>query len=69
MDYSARERERMAKRGEALPDGSFPIANRTDLENAIHLWANAKDPVRARRHIVERARALRLMDALPEGWR
>lgn len=34
-DYSPEERRRMARSGEAMPDGSFPIANCTDARNAI----------------------------------
>ena len=48
-DYSREERMTLAGKGEALPDGSFPIADRRDLEKAIHLWGNAKDPAGRRR--------------------
>jgi hypothetical protein len=33
--YDAAARRRMAKSGEAMPDGSYPIANCSDAENAI----------------------------------
>jgi hypothetical protein len=68
-DYSAGARERMAGAGTAMPDGSFPIANRADLMNAIRSVGRAKDYGAARAHIVRRARALNAMDMLPEDWR
>lgn len=68
-DYSTGSRERMAEAGTAMPDGSFPIANRADLQNAIQSVGRAKDYNAAREHIVRRARALDAMDMLPEDWR
>ena len=67
-DYSQEERERMAKKGQALPDGSFPIADREDLENAIQAIGRASDPDRAKAHIKKRARELGLEELIPEGW-
>jgi len=68
-DYSTSARERMAGAGTAMPDGSFPIANRADLQNAIQSVGRAKDYAAARAHIIRRARALNAMDMLPEDWR
>ena len=68
-DYSSGSRERMAEAGTAMPDGSFPIVNRTDLRNAIQSVGRAKDYNAARAHIIRRARALNAMDMLPEDWR
>lgn len=67
-EFSAEERRRLAVEGKALPDGSFPIANREDLVNAIRLVGRASNRAAARRHIVKRARALGLMALLPEEW-
>lgn len=67
-DLSAEGRRREADNGEALPDGSFPIANRRDLENAIHAIGRAKNEAAAKAHIIKRARALGLTDLLPDGW-
>lgn len=67
-DYSQDERDRLAKEGKALPDGSFPIVDREDLENAIQAIGRAKDPEAAKRHIRKRARALGLEELIPEGW-
>lgn len=68
-DYSAESRRRMAASGQAMPDGSFPIANRTDLRNAIQSVGRASNYDAARRHIVRRARALGASDMLPEDWK
>ena len=68
-DYSTAARERMAGAGTAMPDGSFPIANRADLMNAIRSVGRAKDYGKAKAHIISRARALNAMDMLPEDWR
>ena len=61
-------RERLARSGAALPDGSFPIRNRSDLRNAISAFGRARmqDRGRVARHIRRRARALRAVDMLPE---
>lgn len=65
---SAEVRERLAETGEALPDGSFPIRNTTDLRNAIAAFGRAREDDRGRvaRHIGRRARALDATDMLPE---
>lgn len=67
-DYTQAERDQMAASGGALPDGSFPIANRADLENAIHAIGRASDPEKARAHIIARARALGAEDLIPDSW-
>lgn len=67
-DYSSASRERMAREGVAMRDGSFPIANETDLRNAIQSVGRASDYEAARRHIIRRARALGLSELLPEDW-
>jgi hypothetical protein len=67
-DYSAATRRRMAAEGQAMPDGSFPIANEADLRNAIQSVGRAANYEAARRHIIRRARALGLTDILPEEW-
>ena len=67
-DYSAKQRETMASRGLAMPDGSFPIANAKDLHNAIQSIGRASHPDAAKAHIKARARALHLEDLLPESW-
>jgi hypothetical protein len=67
-DYSAEERRELAGQGQAMPDGSFPIVDGEDLEDAIHLAAHASDPAEARAFIRRRARELGLADRLPDSW-
>lgn len=62
------KRDAMAKEGAAMPDGSYPIANRDDLSNAIQAIGRAKDQDATKRHIIARARALDAIDALPADW-
>lgn len=64
-------REQAAEKGEALPDGSFPIRNEGDLKNAIKAYGRAKesDKSKVRKHIMKRARALGKADVIPEDWK
>lgn len=68
-DYSTATRERMAREGTAMRDGSFPIANLADLRNAIQSVGRAADYEAAKRHIIRRARALGAEDMLPDDWK
>lgn len=68
-NYSTSERRRLAESGAAMPDGSFPIVTRSDLQNAIQSVGRASNYEAARRHIISRARALGAEDMLPEDWR
>lgn len=43
-DFSTKERKSLSKKGEALPDGSFPIRNSQDLKDAIKSYGRTKDP-------------------------
>ena len=63
--YSREQRQQMAENGDALPDGSFPIADQADLENAIVALPRAKDQAAAKAHIMKRAKELGLEDMLP----
>ena len=68
---SRRVRERLAKEGKALKDGSFPIRNANDLKNAIRSYGRAKPGSRAlvRKHIMKQARALDRRDLIPDEWK
>ena len=66
--FSQKQRSKMADDGTAMADGSFPIANKGDLKNAIQAFGRSKNPVATKRHIKKRARALDALDMLPEGW-
>jgi hypothetical protein len=69
-DISQNVRERLAKEGKALPDGSYPIRNVSDLKNAIKAYGRAPESKRSEvhDHIVKRARGLRREDLIPENW-
>lgn len=67
-EFTERQRTKLAKKGFALPDGSFPIRNRNDLENAIKLWGLAKNKSQAKKFIKKRARQLDAMNELPATW-
>ena len=57
-ELDTEQRRKLAERGEALPDGSFPIRNREDLRDAIQSYGRAKDKAEAKRWIKRRAREL-----------
>lgn len=68
-DYSDAEREAMAKNGTAMPDGSFPIANKSDLGKAIHMVGLSKHAAATvKAFIIKRAKALDAMSMIPDGW-
>jgi hypothetical protein len=68
-NFSDRERGNLADEGKALPDGSFPIVTEADLHNAISAYGRAKDPEKAKAHIITRAKSLGCEGAIPEDWK
>lgn len=68
-DYSDKERQMLARRDMALPDGSFPIVTVADLRRAIQSVGRASNYSKARNHIIRRAEALNRTDLLPEEWK
>lgn len=67
--FTQEERTRLAGTGAALPDGSFPIRNKEDLEHAIQAIGRAKDEAKAKAHIKSRADALGATSLLPDDWK
>jgi hypothetical protein len=67
-DYSEETRAKYAEKGVAMPDGSYPIENESDLRNAIQAYGRAKDKEATKKHIISRARALKATDSLPGKW-
>jgi len=65
----AASRRRLAKKGQARPDGSFPIPNVAYLKKAIQAYGRANDKAAAKAHIIARAKALGRTDLLPDSWR
>lgn len=66
-----RKRMELAKDKKALPDGSFPIRNVSDLKNAVYAYGRAKPGKRGlvRRHIAKMARQLDRKDLIPQNWK
>src|SRR6187431_1395712 len=69
MSYNTQQRREMAKLGQALPDGSYPIKTRGDLRDAIRLvgLGNAPDKV-IKDHIIKRAKAIGAAGMIPLKW-
>ncbi len=67
-NFDTEQRRKLAKKGHALPDGSFPIRNTNDLKNAIHDLGRSKNYGIAKRWIIKRAKALGATDLLPDKW-
>jgi len=66
--YSEESRMDMAKKGDALPDGSYPIKDEADLRNAIQAFGRAKDKDAAKAHIMKRAMDLGMEELIPVNW-
>jgi hypothetical protein len=70
--YTQKERDQMAKSGEALPSGAYPIRTKKDLQSALILAQSGHgndDPTEIKKHIIGRAKVLGLTDMLPSDWR
>jgi hypothetical protein len=68
-DYTTDQRKKMAEEGKAMPDGSYPIANKTDLMNAIRSWGRGGSDPKVKSHIKRRAKELDLENMIPENWK
>ena len=68
-EFGEDERDKLAKEGKALPDGSFPIVTEQDLKNAIHAYGRAKDKEKAKSHIEKRAKEMGLTKLIPDNWK
>ncbi len=68
--FDPKERDRLAKKGMALPDGSFPIENSRDLKNAIWAYGRSSKEKReeVKAHIIKRAKELGKEDMIPDIW-
>ena len=67
--FNSKQRQEMASSGEAMPDGSYPIANKNDLMNAIRSWGRGGADPKVKAHIKSRAKALGATDMLPDNWK
>ena len=66
--FSEENRMDLAKDGKAMEDGSYPIVSEGDLRNAIQAFGRAKDKEATKKHIMKRARALKLESLIPANW-
>lgn len=57
---NAAARHKLAATGVARPDGSYPIANQTDLDNAVKDWIRTGRSLAVKSWIDKRAKALDL---------
>lgn len=67
--FSHKERKDLAKKGEAMPNGKYPIRNSQDLKDAIRLVGASDMPEsEVKAWIRKRAKELGLEKELPESW-
>lgn len=67
--YGADDRRDMADSGQAMDDGSYPVADRADLTRAIKaVGRGGADHDKIRRHIIARAKALGASAEIPDNW-
>jgi hypothetical protein len=67
-DVNTAERRSLASQGHALPDGSYPIANAGDLQNAAHLAATGHGNAEAAKKLIaRRASELDVANPLTSG--
>ena len=68
-EFSDEKRQELADKGHAMPDGSFPIENVTDLHNAIQSIGRSKNYSKTKKHIIQRAKELEATNILPDDWK
>ena len=67
-EFSAAQREKDAEGGVAMPDGSYPIRNARDVENAVRDFNRSGQKPDVKAHIIARAKAIGAENALPDNW-
>lgn len=68
--FSHKERKDLAEKGEAMPNGKYPIRNLQDLKDAIRLVGSSDMPKsEVKVWIEKRAKELGLTEHLPESWK
>jgi len=66
---SKAERDDAVKKGQAMPDGSYPIRNVGELDKAIHAVGRGRaDHDAIRRHIIKQAKKLNAESHIPDNW-
>lgn len=63
------KRKELAKNGQAMPDGGFPIRNISDLKNAIQSFGRASNKLEVKAWIKKRAKELNAENLIPDSWK
>lgn len=66
--FSNKEREKLADRGEAMPDGSFPTTSLQDFKDAIRSIGRAKNPSSVKKYLLRRAKEKGWEEYIPNDW-
>lgn len=66
--FTQERRKELAKQGLAMPDGGYPIRNRSDLLNAIKAYGRGTNKPEIKLWIKKRAKDLNAEKYLPENW-
>lgn len=67
-EFTAAQRKMLVAKGQAKPDGSYPIRNKSDLRNAIMSFGRGGATASDKAWIIKRAKELNALDMLPDGW-
>ena len=67
-EFSTAQKTELTAKKMAVPDGSYPIRNVSDLKNAIASFGRAKNPELTKKWIIKRAKELDATDLLPAAW-
>lgn len=67
-EFSTDKRKELSQKGQAMPDGGYPIRNAADLQNAIQAFGRANNKPAVKAWIKKRAKELGLEKMLPVSW-
>jgi hypothetical protein len=70
-EFKTKERKDLADKGNAMPDGSFPIKSPQDVKNAVQAIGRTSPEKRpaVKRHIAKMARKLGVENLIPDDWK
>lgn len=66
--FSNKEREKLADKGEAMPDGSFPTVSLQDFKDAVRSIGRAKNPAAVKKYLLRRAKEKGWEEHVPDDW-
>lgn len=66
--FSNKERKKLADKGEAMPDGSFPTASLQDFKDAVRSIGRAKNSAAVKKYLLRRAKEKGWEEHVPEEW-